>query len=184
MFCELCEHARFVSLTYFRFISSVTQATTSDMQFCSISKGAIQMLDLIIVYGTNAAISFHPSTVQVFNTSPCSLWLPLQKNFTCPLSEFFTPAPSKHPWRGPLLLLSFYLESEASGEQALSLPLSITLNNCDVHSTLHPFHSLSAFLSPYLCSVPPGSPSICKMSQLLNTRLLLVMHLSFMSISF
>lgn len=156
----------------------------SHMQFCSIGKEMIQTLDLWIVYGTNAVISFHPSTMQVYNASPCSLWLPLQKNFTCPLSKFFTPAPSERPWRRPLLLLPFYLESEASGEQALSLPFSITLNNCDVHSTLHPFHSLSAFLSPHLCSVPPSSPSICRMSLLLDTQMLSVMHLSFMSISF
>lgn len=125
------------------------------MQFCSMSKGTIQTLDPGFVYGTNAAISFHPSTMQVFNPSPCSLWLPFQKNFTCPLSKFFSPAPSERPWRRPLLLLSFYLAREASGEQALSLPLSITLNNCDVHSTLHPSRSPSAFLF----SPPPLGPT-------------------------
>lgn len=43
--------------------------------------------------------------------------------------------------------------------------------------------SLPSF-SPHLRSVPPGSPSIYKMSLLLNTRLLSVMYLSFISISF
>lgn len=72
--------------------------------------------------------------------------------------------PASVPGEDPLLLLSFYLESEASGEQALSLPLSITLNNCDVHSTLRPLHSLSAFLSLYLRSVPPGPPLARRLS--------------------
>lgn len=46
------------------------------------------------------------------------------------------------PRRGPLLLLSFYLESKASGKQALSLPLFITFNRPDIYSTLCPFHNL------------------------------------------
>lgn len=50
---------------------------------------------VIITCGTNAAISFNPSTLQVFNTPLCSLLPPLQQNFPWPLFEFFTPAPKE-----------------------------------------------------------------------------------------
>lgn len=54
-------------------------------------------------------------------------------------------------WRGLLLLFSFYLESKASGKQALSPPLHITFNHPHVYSALRPFHCPPTSLSPSLC---------------------------------
>lgn len=74
------------------FIVSFTRAKTFDVQFCSLSKEMIRTLCVIIVYGTEW---FPPSTLQVSNTSLCSLLPPLKQNFPWPLFEFFPPAPTE-----------------------------------------------------------------------------------------
>lgn len=76
------------------FIVSFTSAKTFDVQLCSLGKEMIRTWYFIIVYVTNPAKRFPASTLQVSNTSLCSLLPPLQQNFPWPLFEFFPPAPT------------------------------------------------------------------------------------------
>lgn len=152
------------------------------MQFCSISKEIIPMLDLIIVYGTNAAISFHPCRFLIplpalcgFHYRRTSLALSLNSSLWLPAS---IPG-EDHCSFFPFILRERHLENRLCLCLFPSHPIIVMFIQPSILSTA----SLPSF-SPYSCSAPPGAPSICKMSQLLNTRLLSATHLSFVSIFF
>lgn len=135
-------------------------------------------LQAIIGYGTKGTI-YCPSLCSCLTPSPALCCLYNRKTLLAPclpllpIPHFLFPFLWAFPWRGPVLLLSLYLESEASGKQALPPPLSITLNHPDVYSALRPFHRPCTSLCPaYL-------PLHATMSQLLTTAsLITVLHLS------
>lgn len=114
-------------------------------------------LQAIIGYGTKGTI-YCPSLCSWLTPCPplCCLYYRRTLLAPClpplPIPHFLLSFLLAFLWSGPMLLPSLYLQSEASGKQALSPPLSITFNHPDVYSALHPFHRPSTSLSPSFCA--------------------------------